>query len=323
MEAIMAKLKVALYWAASCGGCEIAQLAIGDKLLKLAEAADIVFWPVAIDAKYKDVEAMPDKSIDACLFNGAIRNSEQEHMAKMLREKSKIMIAYGSCAYEGCIPGLANLFNRQMIFERVYIETQSTDNKDKILPQTSYQVPEGELTLPEFYDTVKTLRQTVDVDYVIPGCPPEEKTTWLALEALIEGKLPPKGTVISHNAKAVCDDCPLKRDVKKIKKIYRNFNIIPEPEICLLEQGLLCQGIATRGGCGAPCPQANMPCTGCYGPVEGVIDQGAHFLSALASVIDSNDPEEIQRIIDDIPDPVGSFYRYSLPDSLLRGAIIR
>ncbi|MFB0559212.1 MAG: oxidoreductase [Dehalococcoidales bacterium] len=319
----MAKLKVALYWAASCGGCEIAQLQIGDKILKLAEAADIVFWPVAIDVKYKDVEAMPDKSIDACLFNGAIRNSEQEHMAKVLREKAKIMIAYGSCAYEGCIPGLANLFNRQMIFDRAYIETESTDNKDKIFPQTSYKAPEGELTLPDFYDTVKSLRQTVDVDYVVPGCPPEEKTTWLALEALIEGKLPPKGTVISHSARAVCDDCPLKRDVKKIKKIYRPFEIIPEPEICLLEQGLLCQGIATRGGCGAPCPQANMPCTGCYGPVEGVIDQGAHFLSALASVIDSNDPEEIQKIVDGVLDPVGSFYRYSLPDSLLKGARIK
>jgi F420-non-reducing hydrogenase small subunit len=319
----MPKLKVAFYWAASCGGCEIAQLQIGDKLLKLAEAADIVFWPVAIDAKYKDVEAMPDKSIDACLFNGAIRNSEQEHMAKMLREKSKIMIAYGSCAYEGCIPGLANLFNRQMIFERVYIETQSTDNKDNILPQTSCQVPEGELTLPEFYDTVKTLRQTVDVDYVIPGCPPEEKTTWLALEALIEDKLPPKGTVITHNSKAVCDDCPHQRDVKKIKQIYRNYEIIPEPEICLLEQGLLCAGPATRGGCGAPCPQANMPCTGCYGPVEGVVDQGAKFLSAVASVIDTDDPQEIQRIINDIVDPVGTFYRYSLPDSILRRARIK
>ena len=319
----MKKSKFAFYWAASCGGCEIAQLEIGDKILKLAEAADIVFWPVAIDVKYKDVEAMPDKSIDVCLFNGAIRNSEQEHMAKMLREKSNVMIAYGSCAYEGCIPGLANMFNREMIFNRAYLETESTDNKEKIIPQTSYKVPEGELTIPEFYDTVKTLRQTVDVDYVVPGCPPEEKTTWLALEALIEGKLPPKGTVISHNARAVCDDCPRKRDVKKIKKIYRNFEIIPEPEICLLEQGLLCQGIATRGGCGAPCPQANMPCTGCYGPVEGVIDQGAHFLSALASVIDSDDPEEIQNIIDDIPDPAGSFYRYSLPDSILGGAIIK
>jgi len=318
----MAKLKLAFYWAASCGGCEIAQLEIGDKILKLAEAADIVFWPVAIDVKYKDVEAMPNKSIDVCLFNGAIRNSEQEHMARMLREKCKVLIAYGSCAHQGGIPGLANLSNRQLVFERVYLETPSTDNADKVLPQTSCKVPEGELTLPEFYDTVSSLGQTVDVDYVIPGCPPEEKTTWLALEALIEGKLPPKGTVITHNSKAVCDDCPLKRDVKKITKIYRTFEIIPEPEICLLEQGLLCAGIATRGGCGAPCPQANMPCTGCYGPVAGVTDQGAHFLSAVASVIDSNDPEEIQRIVADIHDSVGTFYRYSLSDSLLRRARI-
>jgi F420-non-reducing hydrogenase small subunit len=319
----MAKLKIALYWASSCGGCEIAQLQIGDKILKLAEAADIVFWPVAIDVKYKDVEAMPEKSIDVCLFNGAVRTSEQEHMAKMLREKSKVMIAYGACAYGGGIPGLGNMFNRKLIFERAYLETPSTDNKDKILPQTKYKVPEGELTIPEFYDTVKTLGQTVDVDYIIPGCPPEERTTWLALEALIEGKLPPKGTVITHNAKAVCDDCPRKRDVKKVKKFYRTFEKVPEPEICLLEQGFLCAGIATRGGCEAPCPQANMPCTGCYGPVDGVIDQGAHFLSAVASVIDSNDPDEIQRIIDGIRDPVGTFYRYSLPDSLLRRARIK
>jgi F420-non-reducing hydrogenase small subunit len=319
----MAKLKLALYWASSCGGCEIAQLQIGDKILKLAEAADIVFWPVAIDAKYKDVEAMSAKSIDVCLFNGAVRTSEQEHMAKMLREKSKVMIAYGACAYGGGIPGLGNMFNRELIFERAYLETQSTDNKDRVLPQTKYKVPEGELTLPEFYDTVKTLGQTVDVDYTIPGCPPEARTTWLALEALISGKLPPKGTVITHNAKAVCDDCPRKRDVKKVKKFYRTFEKVPEPEICLLEQGFLCAGIATRGGCEAPCPQANMPCTGCYGPVDGVIDQGAHFLSAVASVIDSNDPDEIQRIIDGIRDPVGTFYRYSLPDSLLRRARIK
>lgn len=316
----MAKLKLALYWAASCGGCEIAQLQIGDKILKLAEVADIVFWPVAIDVKYKDVAAMPDKSIDVCLFNGAIRNSEQEHIAKMLREKSKVVIAYGACAYGGGIPGLANLFNRETILERVYKETPSTDNPDKVLPQTSYQVAEGELTLPAFYDTVSTLHQTVAVDYTIPGCPPEEKTTWLALEALIQGKLPPQGTVITHNAKAVCDDCPRKRDVKKVKKFCRTFEIIPEPETCLLEQGLLCAGISTRGGCGAPCPQANMPCTGCYGPVEGVLDQGSHFLSAVASVIDSNDPEEVKGIVAGIVDPAGTFYRYSLPSSLLRRA---
>jgi F420-non-reducing hydrogenase small subunit len=321
----MDKLKLALYWGASCGGCEIGQLLIGDKILKLVEVADIVFWPVAIDVKYKDVEAMPDQSIDCCLLNGGIRNSEQEHMANLLRKKSKVLIAYGACAHMGGVPGLANMFDKRTIFERVYFETQSTDNKDKVVPLTKYKMPdtEYELTIPEFYDTVRTVGQMIDVDYIIPGCPPEERTTWLALEALISGKLPAKGTVISHNAKSVCDDCPRKRYVKKVKKFYRTYEIIPEPELCLLEQGLLCAGVATRGGCKAPCPQANMPCTGCYGPVGGVIDQGAHFLSAVASVIDYNDPEEIQNIIENIRDPVGTFYRYSLPDSLLKRAKIK
>jgi len=319
----MAKLKIALYWAASCGGCEIATLAIHEKILKLAEVADIVFWPVGMDFKYADVEKMEDKSVDVCLFNGAIRNEENEYMAKLLRDKSKVMIAYGSCSYEGCIPGLSNFYDRQSTFDRVYIETPSTENPNKIFPQTKVKVPEGELEIPEFYDTVKTLAQTVDVDYFVPGCPPEEKTTWLALEALISGKLPPKGTVISHSARALCYECPRIREEKKVKKFYRPYEIVPDPEKCLLEQGLLCYGIATRGGCGALCPQANMPCTGCYGPVEGVVDQGAHFLTALSSIIGSNDPEEIQKIIDDIPDPAGTFYRYSLPDSLLRRARIK
>ena len=318
----MAKLKVAFYWVASCGGCEIAQLQIGDKLLKLAEAVDIVFWPVAIDVKYKDVEAMPANSIDVCLFNGAIRNSEQEHMAKTLREKSKVMIAYGACSYIGGIPGLGNLFDRKSIFERVYTGTPSTDNGGKVFPQTKYTAPEGELRVPEFYDTVRTLRQTVSVEYFIPGCPPEEKTTWLALSALLSGQLPPVGAVVSSTEKAVCEECQRKRDVKKVKRFYRTYEIVPDAETCLLEQGIICAGLGTRGGCGALCPQANMPCTGCYGPVGDVADQGAHLLSAVASVIDSNDPAEVKKVVDAIRDPVGTFYRYSLPDSLLRRARI-
>ena len=319
----MAKPKIALYWAASCGGCEIAQLEIGDKILKLAAFADIVFWPVAIDVKYKDLEAMPAKSIDVCLLNGGIRNSEQERIARILREKSKVMIAYGACSNSGGVPALANLFTKQQIWDVVYGETQSTDNKERTVPQPKFAAPEGELTLPVMYDTVKTLAQTISVEYFIPGCPPEEKTTWLALEALMSGKLPPVGAVITDNPKAVCTDCPLKRNVKKVKKFYRTYEMVPDKDTCLLEQGLLCAGIATRGGCGALCPQANMPCTGCYGPVEGVLDQGAHFLSGVASIIDSNDPAEIAKILEDIRDPAGTFYRYSMADSLLRRAQIR
>ena len=82
------KLKLALYWAASCGGCEIAVLEIGDKVLTVDEKADILFWPCIMDFKYDDVRAMPDQHIDVCFFNGSIRNDEQEEILRLLRKKS-------------------------------------------------------------------------------------------------------------------------------------------------------------------------------------------------------------------------------------------
>ena len=151
------KLKIAFYWAASCGGCEIAVLDLNEKILDVVQLADIVFWPVAVDVKYKDVEAMPDKQIDITFFNGSIRNAEQEHMAKLLRQKSKTLVAFGSCAHEGCIPGLANLHNKEEIFDQVYIKDKSNVNPQATTPKTQTQVKEGSLKIPEFYDTVKTL----------------------------------------------------------------------------------------------------------------------------------------------------------------------
>jgi len=311
------KLKLALYWAASCGGCEIAIVELREKILALDAAADILFWPCAMDFKYKDVEAMPDGHIDVCLFNGAIRSSENEHLAHLLRQKSKVLVAFGSCAGEGCIPGLANLFDRQSIFERVYLETPSTDNPGGILPQTSYQMPEGEVKIPELYNTVKTLAQVEDVDYFVPGCPPQAVQIWAVVEAILSGQLPPKGSVVGANEKTVCDECQHKREEKRIARFYRPHEIIPDPERCLFDQGIICAGPATRGGCGALCPSVNMPCRGCYGPPPNVIDQGAALLSAVASVVDADTEEEAARMVGQIVDPVGTFYRFGLPASLL------
>jgi len=141
-----------------------------------------------------------------------------------------------------------------------------------------------------------------------------------AVTAILEGKLPPKGSVLSPN-KSLCDDC--KRNETKpekltIKEIKRPHEVILDPEKCFLAQGVICLGPVTRTGCGARCIEANMPCRGCFGPTDQVIDQGAKFLSALASIIDVNDEKEIEKIIDTIVDPAGTFYRFSLPSSLMR-----
>jgi len=313
----MSKPKLALYWAASCGGCEIAVVRLYAKILDVADFFDIVLWPCIMDFKYKDVETLPDKSIDLCLFNGAIRNSEQEHMARMLRDKSKVLVAFGACAHTGGIPGLANVANRETIFQRVYDETPSTVNTEGVRPQLSYQVPEGELTLPKFYDTVRTLAQVVPVEYFVPGCPPVKEQVEAVIQAVVEGKLPAPGSVVGASDKTVCDNCTRIREEKRVRRFYRPWQIVPDPSRCLLEQGIICAGPATRGGCGAPCLSVNMPCRGCYGPPPNVVDQGGKLLSALASIIDSQDPAEIERVADAIPDVLGTCYLFGLPASLL------
>jgi F420-non-reducing hydrogenase small subunit len=312
------KPKMALYWAASCGGCEIAVLAIDEKILTVAEHFEIVFWPCVVDGKVHDVEKLADGEIAVCFFNGGIRTSEHEYMARLLRQKSKVLVAFGSCAHEGCIPGLANLTTREEIFRAVYQDCPSVDNPSGILPQTETEVPEGKLHLPLFYQTLRPLKDVVPVDYVLPGCPPEAENIWEALQAIIQGTLPPPGRVIGRQT-TVCDECPRVRSEKRIKEFKRVWEVIPDDNTCLLEQGIICCGVATRAGCGARCPKVNSPCIGCYGPNEGAEDFGARLMSALSSVIDSKDPEEIESIIArGIPDPVGTFYRFSLAASLLR-----
>ncbi len=314
------KLKLALYWAASCGGCDIAIVELRERILDVDAVADILFWPCAMDFKYKDVEAMDDAHIDVCLFNGAIRSSENEHLAHLLRRKSKVLVAFGSCAHEGCIPGLANLYTRQSILDRVYLESPSTDNPESILPQTCFPMPEGELRIPALYNTVKTLDQVESVDYYLPGCPPQAPQIWGVVEAILTGQLPPKGSVVGANDKTVCDECKHKREEKRIVKFHRPHEIIPDSERCLFDQGIVCAGPATRGGCGALCPSVNMPCRGCYGPPPNVIDQGAALLSAVASVVDADTEEVAASIIGEIVDPVGTFYRFGLPASLMHRA---
>ena len=312
----MAKLKLAIYWSASCGGCDVAILDINERILDVAAIADIVFWPIALDFKYSDVEAMEDKSIDICLFNGAVRTSEQEHITKLLRAKSKAMVAFGACACFGGIPALANFTNRAEIFERAYIEAPSNDNSEHTFPQTLTKVEEGDLELPEFYDTVLTLAQVVDVEYFVPGCPPPVDIINKIVDALASGQLPPVGTVLASD-KSLCDECDRVKEEKKITKIYRPHEIIPEPEKCLLEQGIICMGPATRGGCGQRCINVNMPCRGCFGPPPGVIDQGAKMLSALASIYDVKDEAEIKQMVEEVVDPAGTFYRFAMSSSML------
>lgn len=321
----MSKPKVAFYWNASCGGCEEAVVDLGEDILKVVDAVDIVFWPVALDFKKKDVENLKDKEIAVSFINGAVRTEEQEEMVKLLRQKSGLVVAFGSCAHIGGIPGLANFTNRDEIFKRAYKTTESTNNPEGVFPKVKTQIAEGELTLPLFFDTVETLDQTVEVDYYIPGCAPPPDIIMDAMDAILKGDLPEKGSVLAPK-KALCDECdrneskPEKLEITEFKRVHETEI---DPEKCFLAQGIICMGISTRGGCGQRCINANMPCRGCFGPLDGVKDFGLRTMSGIASIFaleneENLSEEDLEKLMDKLVDPAGLFYMYSLPSSILK-----
>ncbi len=317
--------KLAMYWAASCGGCEVSLANIHEAILEVDRHFDFIFCPCLLDGKRADIEALPDGAIAVTLFNGALRTAENLDMARLLRQKSRLLIAFGSCAVSGGIPALANQHGLQHLLETVYRTSPTLDNPQGLVPQPVSHVAAGELELPPFLPRVLALDQAVVVDYGMPGCPPEPEQIVALIRQLASGApLPPPCSLLGCSARAVCDDCPREKRGVLTPQLLRSCALIPEPGWCLLEQGIPCVGSATRGGCAALCPSVAMPCTGCYGPLDLDADPGAAALTAIAAAIRPPAVELLAaggaaRPVPSVglTDPLGSLYRYTLAASVV------
>lgn len=302
------KPKIAVYWTGSCGGCDVSFLELGPALLDVLSQIEIAFWPALVDTKRADVEALPPRSIAATLVNGTLRTEENVEMVRLLREKSQLVVAFGACAHLGGVPGLANLSSRAEILHRL------SGNGFRPAPPPGGDAADAP---PELLPQAKALADEVRVDYVVPGCPPMPKLIGLLFDALLSGELPPPGHVFAHD-KALCEECPRTREDRVLTKVVRPHEMIPDPEVCLLDQGMICMGPVTRGGCGAACPKAGMPCTGCLGPAPNAGDPGLAMVSALGSLVRAGEEGEAafaaeDQILDGLVDPLGTFYKYALP----------
>jgi len=297
------KLRIALEGLGACAGCEIAILDLHEEILSLLEDLEVDYAPILMDKK------ILNENVDVLLLSGSVRNKHDAEEAVRLSEKAKITIAFGSCASFGGIPGLANLYATRELLERAYLTTESTDNKEGILPSEE---------VPPIEQVIKPLKEWVEIDYKIPGCPPQPKMIKEIFQMLLNRK------PVTLSKKTVCDECDLKREEKKIKRILRWGEGEPDGSRCLLEQGYFCAGPATRAGCEAKCIAALTPCRGCMGPPENVTDQGARMVSAIASVAavdekDRVDPEELATMFKDV---VGTLCRFSLPSSIISRKVL-
>lgn len=244
---------IALETLASCAGCEISILDLHEDIIKLLENAELVYAPVLMDAK-----ELPD-DISIAIVSGSVRNQENKERLEELRNKSDILIAYGTCACYGGITGMADLYTPEEVTSRSYTDNPSTIPAE--LPKE---------TVPELLSIVHPAADFTLIDGFIPGCPPKEQLTGDILIPLINDEAPnvPK--------KSVCADCQRKMEHVEFDKIYRRIEGNPEPEKCFLSQGYVCLGSVTLGRCGGLCTEAGVPCHGCGGPSLDVIREPSH-----------------------------------------------
>ncbi len=295
-------VRLAEEWFSICGGCEVTILDIGEPLIDVLKQVEIVHMPVLMDHKLLgqtgEGTELDIPAADVGLISGGIRSEEHKKLALEMRNKCKFLISLGSCACFGGIPALANQYSREDLLEKVYRDSVSTESNG--LPHEQ---------IPELTDRVYALHEVVKVNASLPGCTTTPEMVAGALVALLEGKPVP-----ALQSKSVCDECPTKREKKAVSTLKRHLDP-PEFKIgaplsemrCLMEQGILCLGPATRAGCGGSdgnprCIRAYMPCEGCFGPLSDKANPMVDMMGALSSI--GLDPQQI-------PDRAATFNRFA------------
>lgn len=169
------RLRLATVWLAGCSGCHMSFLDLDELLFELAAVADVVFSPVA-----SDVKEFPE-NVDVCLVEGAVANTDNLAQARLLRQRSKVVVSFGDCAISGNVPALRNLLSGpEAVLERGYLE----------LADATAQLPDGDGALPRLLARVLPLHAVIPVEVYLPGCPPSAPRIQACLEPLLRGELP-------------------------------------------------------------------------------------------------------------------------------------
>jgi F420-non-reducing hydrogenase small subunit len=290
------KLRVNTEWLSDCGGCHVAIIDLHEKLGEVLGGIELQHCPVLTDVK-----GYPDADIG--LITGAIRTEHDAHLAKCMRESCKTLVAFGTCALYGGIPGAALAHSRDEILNTVYVKNKTT--RTQSLPCREV-TPLAQLVTP--------IDQVIDVDLCLPGCPPHPAFIFDALLSIIQGR-PPKS-----NDESICGRCP--REMKKtdVDRIKQNHESLPEQDTCFLSQGYVCLGSVTLDRCMAPCPTNGVPCTGCAGPTRQILTEPNHDIrTELATRMSSLTRIERKEILTTLERQAKTHYAYAMASKLIHG----
>ncbi|MFX0136136.1 MAG: hypothetical protein ACFFDN_21025 [Candidatus Hodarchaeota archaeon] len=248
-------VKVAFMQLSSCWGCHQSLLNAHLGLLPILPQLEIVYWPAVVDFKLESLKDRPDAEILVGFLEGVARTKQDTENIKLMRQKCAIIVTIGACSCYGSVAGLANLYDKEDLIKRKFIEANSISDDDPKEPMKN---------VPGFEEYIVNVKDIIDVDMFIPGCPPTTDNIVAAISYLIS--LTDEGPDSLNKNQCVCDNCNLKS------------------KGCFLNEGKLCYGSITAAGCDLMCPNNGDICYGCF-----------KFTSKPGKKV-----EQLKRIFDDI-----------------------
>ena len=167
----MKKPRLATMWLDGCSGCHMSLLDVDEGLLTIAAKAELVYSPLVDAREYPH-------DVDVAIVEGAVSSEEDLEKIRLVRERTRILVALGDCAITTNVTGLRNPLPLKSIFDRVYIEGSDVE---KVHPT------EG---LPTLLKHAIPLHDVVKIDLHVPGCPPSAPTILYVLTELLDGRMP-------------------------------------------------------------------------------------------------------------------------------------
>lgn len=165
------KKTLATVWLDGCSGCHMSFLDIDERLLALAEKADLVYSPLV------DQKDFPEM-VDVTLIEGAVSNEDDLRKIKKVRAHTKILVSLGDCAVTSNVPAMRNPFGVKAVLDRAYVDTVTIPG------------PAPNSVIPALLERSRPVHEVVPVDVFVPGCPPSADTIFQILSDLVDGRTP-------------------------------------------------------------------------------------------------------------------------------------